>query len=230
MSKLLQPDQKQKQNHNRENMLVQQQPYRCTKEDGSTLSHQHQLSLRTIFRRKWSIFNDTIKQYNGKKMEQLNSARQNSIFEIIIHKTSLVWWSLEILFGCRRKFEKKISVLLWQFGNNYLPRALQGHSGSNLIDPTLQNNVLIGTGIFPYIYHLGCTFNLHSIINNGLVPGSQILSKRQSVFFLLVEMKITRTLNIFSLYHVSRDTCIVHGRDIKTWYFRSILILESKKD
>ena len=53
-------------------------------------------------------------------------------------------------------------------------RALQGHSGSNLIDPTLQDNVLIGTGIFPYIYHVGCTFNLHSIINNGLVPGGQI--------------------------------------------------------
>ena len=66
-------------------------------------------------------------------------------------------------------------------------RALQGHSGSNLIDPTLQDNVLIGTGIFPYIDHVGCTFNLHSIINNGLVPGSQNLSRRQTVFFLPVD-------------------------------------------
>ena len=65
--------------------------------------------------------------------------------------------------------------------------ALQGHSGSNLIDPTLQDNVLIGTGIFPYIYHVGCTFNLHSSINNGLVPGGQNLSKRQTVFFLPVD-------------------------------------------
>ena len=68
-------------------------------------------------------------------------------------------------------------------------RALQGHSGSNLIDPTLQDNVLIGTGIFPYIYHVGCTFNLHSIINNGLVPGGQNLSKRQTVFFLPVDAR-----------------------------------------
>ena len=30
-------------------------------------------------------------------------------------------------------------------------RALQRHSGSNLIDPTLQDNVVIGTGIFHYI-------------------------------------------------------------------------------
>ena len=58
-------------------------------------------------------------------------------------------------------------------------RAPQGHSGSNLIDPSLQDNVLIGTGILPYIYHVGCTFNLH----NGLVPGGQNLSKRQTVFF-----------------------------------------------
>ena len=66
-------------------------------------------------------------------------------------------------------------------------RALQGHSGSNLIDLTLQDNVLIGTGIFPYIYQVGCTFNLHSIINNGSVPGGQNLSRRQTVFFLSVD-------------------------------------------
>ena len=46
---------------------------------------------------------------------------------------------------------------------------------------------MIGTGIFPYIYHVGCTFNLLSIINNGLVPGSQNLSRRQTVFFLPVD-------------------------------------------
>ena len=66
-------------------------------------------------------------------------------------------------------------------------RALQGHSGSKLIDPTLQDNVLIGTGIFPYIYHVGCTFNLHSVIKNGLIPGGQNLSTRQTVFFLPVD-------------------------------------------
>ena len=37
------------------------------------------------------------------------------------------------------------------FGTILFLRALQGHSGSNLIDPTLQDNVLIGSGIFPYI-------------------------------------------------------------------------------
>ena len=56
-------------------------------------------------------------------------------------------------------------------------RALQGHSGRNLIDPTLQDNVIILDVFFQYIYHVGCAINLHSIINSGLIPGGQILSK-----------------------------------------------------
>ena len=63
-------------------------------------------------------------------------------------------------------------------------RALQGHSGRNLIDPSLQDNVMIGSGMFHYISHIGCAFNLHSIINNGLILGGQNSSKRQTVFFL----------------------------------------------
>ena len=64
-------------------------------------------------------------------------------------------------------------------------RALQGHSGGNLIDLTLQDNVLIGPAIFPYIHQ--CTFNLHSIVSNGLIPEGQNLSRRQSVSFLPVD-------------------------------------------
>ena len=80
----------------------------------------------------------------------------------------------------------------YQYCSDYLGsiiylRALQGHSGGNLIDLTLQDNVLIGPGIFPYSYHVGSNFNLHSIINNGLVPGGQNLSRRHSVFFLPVD-------------------------------------------
>ena len=84
----LQPGQRQKQNHNREYSLVQQQPYQCTKEDGLTLSHRNKILPRTISRRKWSIFFDIIKRYSGKTMEQLNSTESNSIFEIIIHENN----------------------------------------------------------------------------------------------------------------------------------------------
>ena len=66
-------------------------------------------------------------------------------------------------------------------------RALQGHSGRNLIDPSLQDNAIILDGFFKYIYHVGCAINLHSIINSGLIPGGQNLSNRQTVFFLHVD-------------------------------------------
>ena len=46
---------------------------------------------------------------------------------------------------------------------------------------------MIGSGIFHYIYHKGCAFNLHSIINNGLLPGGQDLSRRLTVFFFPID-------------------------------------------
>ena len=79
--------------------------------------------------------------------------------------------------GSKRRYQYCSDI----FGSIIYLRALQGHSGSNLIDPALQDNVLIGPGIFPYIYHMGSTFNLHSNVRNGLVPGGQNLSRRHSV-------------------------------------------------
>ena len=48
-------------------------------------------------------------------------------------------------------------------------RALQGHSGRNPIDFTLQDNVLIPNNFFEYSYHIGCAINLHSITCSGLI-------------------------------------------------------------
>ena len=61
------------------------------------------------------------------------------------------------------------------------------HSGRNLIDPTLQDPVVIPDDFFKYIYHVGCAINLHSIINSGLIPGGQNLNNRQTVFSLPVD-------------------------------------------
>ena len=46
---------------------------------------------------------------------------------------------------------------------------------------------MIQRGFFQHIYHIGCAFNLHSIINNGLIPGGQNSSKRQTAFFLPID-------------------------------------------
>ena len=66
-------------------------------------------------------------------------------------------------------------------------RALQGHSGRDLVNPSLQDNVILQSNFFQYTNHVGCAFNLHSIISSGLIPGGQSLSKRQTVFFLPVD-------------------------------------------
>ena len=62
-------------------------------------------------------------------------------------------------------------------------RVLQGHSGRNLIDPSVQDNVSIPNNFFEYIYHIGCAGSSYSIMNSGLIPGGQKLSNRQTVFF-----------------------------------------------
>ena len=51
----------------------------------------------------------------------------------------------------------------------------------------MQDHVLIAPGVFPYNYHVGSNFNISSILSNGLIPGGQNLSRRQSVFFLPVD-------------------------------------------
>ena len=68
-------------------------------------------------------------------------------------------------------------------------RALQGHSGSILIEPSFQDNVVIPSNFFQHICHIGCAFNLHFISNSGVVLGGQSSSNRQTVFFLPVDPK-----------------------------------------
>ena len=63
-------------------------------------------------------------------------------------------------------------------------RSIQGHSGGTLVDPTLQDNVLLPNDFAEYIYHVGNAHDMHSIIQGGLIPGGKSLKKdRQSVGF-----------------------------------------------
>ena len=66
-------------------------------------------------------------------------------------------------------------------------RALEGHSGRNPIDPSLQYNVLIPDDFFEYTYHIGCAISLHSITNSGVITGGRNLGEeRLTVFFTAV--------------------------------------------
>ena len=143
-------------------------------------------------------------------------------FHLRDHHLSIQNWSDDRWIAClaagggsKRRFQYCSDCL----GSIIHLRALQGHSGSNLIDLSLQDNVLIGPGIFPYISHVGSNFNLYSIVSNLC-----------SSYLLIQDKKITKIQSISTTLHrVSHDTCKMHGKDIKIRYFGSILILESSK-
>ena len=71
--------------------------------------------------------------------------------------------------GAKRKYQYCTD----DFGIIINFRALQEHSGRNLIDLSLQDNVVIPSGFFQHIYHIGCAFNLIFIFNSGLILGGQ---------------------------------------------------------
>ena len=169
-------------------MLGRQQPYQYTKEDGFDIEPSNQdLESYDLSKKVINLLrhNQTLQREEDGAIEFCKIK-----FHLRNHHSQIQNWSddrwkacLAAGGGSKRRYQYCSDNL----GTIIYLRALQGHSGSNLIDPTLQDNVLIGTGIFPYIYHVGCTFSLYSIINNGLVPGGQNLSRRQTVFFLPVD-------------------------------------------
>ena len=67
--------------------------------------------------------------------------------------------------GAKRRYQYCTNIS----GTNIYFRPPQEHSGRNLIDPSVQDNVIIQSGFFQQRSHVGCAFNLHSIINNGLI-------------------------------------------------------------
>ena len=131
------------------------------------------------YQRIWFIFSSWTNMRIEKMLERSNSGEWNWIFRNI-HCVALVGL---IASGKPRK-DTSIVVVLQE---KVYFRALQGHSGCNLIDLLSQDNVVIQSNFFQYFYHVGCAINLLSIINSWLTLGGQNLSNRQTVFFLLVD-------------------------------------------
>ena len=104
------------------------------------------------------------------------------------HKYSIGLMSVGNLLWQQEEVQKgDISIALIIREQSFTSVLFRDTPGHNLIDPTLQDNVIIHRGIFRHIYHIGCAFNLHSLINNGLIPGGQDSSRRQAVFFLPID-------------------------------------------
>ena len=120
-------------------------------------------------------------------MERFISGEQKKIFRVSSH-TLLIGLTVSGKYAWQEEeIKKRFQYCTDASGTIVYFRALEGHSGRNLIDPSLQDNVIIQSNFFQYIYHVGCAFNLHSIISSGSIPGGQSSSKRQTVFFLPVD-------------------------------------------
>ena len=63
--------------------------------------------------------------------------------------------------------------------SSYL-RAIQGHSGREHINPTLQDNVLLSNDFAELIYHVGSSHDMHSIIQSGLILGGKDVKKKET--------------------------------------------------
>ena len=115
---------------------------------------------------------------------RLKDALQNK-FEYSQYWSDDVWKSKMVGGGGNKK---RFKYCTDPSGQEFLYlRALPGHSGRNLIVPSLQGNVLIPNNLFEYIYPIGCAVNLQSITNSGLIAGGQNSSRdRQTVFFTSV--------------------------------------------
>ena len=165
------------------------------KESGLILNEKILLSLRSRSRRKSSIFFDTVKRYNEKTMEQFNSGESRVFFKINFHK-SLIGRMIVRKHAWQQEEEQQedISIALIiqeQFFNSVLFR-----DTLDVISLIFCDNVIIQRGLIHHIYHIGCAFNLHSIINNGLILGGQNSSKRKTDSFCLLipETKGTKIL------------------------------------
>ena len=189
MQNILHADRRQKHNHEEENLLALHRESFPLKEGvGSILKKgkysfsEYDVSKKVIFLLGHS------QQVNREEDGALHFWRmkgnlQNQ-FPQSIHWSDERWKScLAAGGGVERRFQYCIN----DSGTIFYFRALQGHSGRNLIDRSLQDNVVILSNFFQHIYHIGCAFNLHSIINSGLILGGQNSSKRWTIFYLLVD-------------------------------------------
>ena len=185
MKGFLQPDQRQKQNRKGENLLIiHRASFRWMKESGLILNQEILLSAYDISKKVIHLLrhSQTVQREEDGAVQfwRIENYLQNQFPQTQYWSDDRRKACLAARGGAKRRYQYCTDIS----GTIVCLRALQGHSGRNLIDPSLQDNVVIQSGFFQIIYHIGCAFNLHSIINNGLIPGGQNSSKRQMVLFL----------------------------------------------
>ena len=133
-----------------------------------------------------------LRWYNEKKTEQFNSGELR-IIRVNFHNF-LVGLTIVGKHVWQQEEEQKgdISTALMIQEQLFISELFKDIQDATLLILLFKTNVVIQSGFFQHIYHIGCAFNLHSIINNGLISGGQNSSKRQTVFFLPIDPRDKR--------------------------------------
>ena len=80
------------------------------------------------------------------------------------------------------------------------------------MDPSLQDNVLIPDKFFEFISHVGCSFNMHSVIASRLVAGGKNSGRdRQTVFFTAVDRMNTHCIEQKEFDLTKTTTCCLQA-------------------
>ena len=159
MSRLLQPDQRQKQNHKREpvdtpSIIPMHERKWIDIEPSAPTLAAYDVSKKVIslLRHNQTVQREEDGQFNSGELFHLRNHSSQ------VQLSSDERWKSCLAAGGGSK--RRYQYCSANSGTILYVRALQGHSGHNLIDPTLQDNVMIESGIFHHIYHIGCAFNL----------------------------------------------------------------------
>ena len=187
MRRILHADQRLKQNHKDAILPAHpQELYLLGKELGPILNHKTSLSDYSVSKKLINLLrHGSLPRENDGAIEFWRIKDYLQKYFLYCLRWSDEKWKSSMARGGGNK--KRFQYCTGSSGTILYLRALQGHSGRNLIDPSLQDNVVILDDVFKYVYHVGCAINLHSIINSGLIPGGQNLNERQTVFFLPVD-------------------------------------------
>ena len=121
-------------------------------------------------------------------MERFISGELKRIFRVNSHRF-LIGLTIDGKHAWQQEEEQKgdISIALMIQEQLFISELFKDIQDAILLILYLQDNVVIQSGFFQHIDHIGCAFNLHSTINTGLISGGQNSSKRQTVFFLLID-------------------------------------------
>ena len=127
--------------------------------------------------------------------------------------STLVWWKVEEYNGKRRRKQEKSSILYWSIRTR--------HSLSSELFKVIQDAIplilhyrtmfLIPNDFFAYI----CAIILHSIMNSGLIPGGQNLSKRQDGILHICGSYEPRTQRSGCNWPRCTASCLVHAENVE---------------